>query len=125
MRNKFLGTGETGYHPIRKVRTVISGLRYAIIYDVSVAYKLVLSGLLLIIALILQAWVDMLMILVVTAVALTAEIMNSAIEALCDFVESAHNEKVKMIKDVSASAVGVSIFAWLIVLVVEASRLLR
>ena len=33
MRNKFLGTGESGYHPIRKVRMVISGLRYAVLYD--------------------------------------------------------------------------------------------
>ena len=44
MRNKFLGTGTPGYHPVRKVRTVISGLRYAVLYDASVAYKLVLSA---------------------------------------------------------------------------------
>jgi len=125
MRNKFLGTGDEGYHPIRKIRTVMSGLRYAVIYDASVAYKLVLSSLLLLIALFLQAWVDMLMILVVTAVVLTAEIMNSAIEALCDYVQPAYNEKIKIIKDVSAAAVGISIVAWFIVLVVEASRLLR
>ena len=124
MRNKFLNTGESGYHPIRKIRTVISGLRYAVIYDVSVAYKIVLSTLMLMTALLLQAWVDMLMILVVTAVVLVTEIMNSAIEALCDFVEPAHNEKIKVIKDVSAAAVGISIVAWFIVLVIEASRLL-
>lgn len=123
MRNKFLGTGEAGYHPLRKIRTVISGLRYAVIYDVSVAYKLVLSSVLLMAALLLQAWVDMLMILVVTALVLVAEIMNSAIEALCDFVEPAYNEKIKIIKDVSAAAVGISIVAWFIVLVVEATRL--
>jgi diacylglycerol kinase len=125
MRNKFLGTGEAGYHPIRKIRTVISGLRYAVLYDASVAYKLVLSAVLLTTALFLQAWVDMLLILVVTAVVLVAEIMNSAIEALCDFVETQHNEKIKVIKDIAAAGVGISIVAWLIVLVVEASRLLR
>lgn len=27
MRNRFLGTGEPGYHPLRKLRTVFSGLR--------------------------------------------------------------------------------------------------
>jgi diacylglycerol kinase len=123
MRNKFLGTGEAGYHPFRKIRTVVSGLRYAVIYDVSVAYKLVLSSVLLMAALFLQAWVDMLLILVVTAVVLVAEVMNSAIEALCDFVEPEYNEKIKIIKDVSAAAVGISIVAWFIVLVVEASRL--
>lgn len=124
MRNKFLGIGESGYHPIRKIRTVLSGLRYAVIYDVSVAYKLVLSSILLMTALLMQAWVDMLLILVVTAIVLVTEIMNSAIEALCDFVEAEHNEKIKVIKDISAAAVGISIVAWFIVLVVEASRLM-
>ena len=32
MRHKFLGTGEAGYHPLRKIKTVISGLRYAVLY---------------------------------------------------------------------------------------------
>ena len=47
MRNKFLGTGEPGYHPLRKLRVVLSGLRYAALYDFSVAYKLVLSAVVL------------------------------------------------------------------------------
>ena len=47
MRNKFLGTGETGYHPLRKLRTIYSGLRYAVIYDLSVAWKVVFSLLVL------------------------------------------------------------------------------
>ena len=125
MRHKFLGTGEPGYHPLRKLRTVFSGLRYAVIYDFSVAYKLVLSALVLVAAFALRAWVDLLLILVVTALVLVAEIMNSAIEALCDFVETRHNEKIKVIKDIAAAAVGISILAWLVVLTVETSRFLQ
>ena len=82
MRNKFLGTGEAGYHPLRKLRTVLSGLRYAVLYDWSVTYKLVLSGIVLAGAFVLRAWVDFLLILVVTALVVFAEIVNSAIEAL-------------------------------------------
>lgn len=67
MRHKFLGTGDPGYHPLRKLRTVFSGLRYAVVYDFSVAYKLVLSALVLAAAFALRAWVDLLLILVVTA----------------------------------------------------------
>jgi len=33
VRNKFLGTGEPGYHPLRKLRTIFAGLRYAVVYD--------------------------------------------------------------------------------------------
>jgi diacylglycerol kinase len=122
MRHKFLGTGDPGYHPLRKLRTVFSGLRYAVIYDFSVAYKLVLSTLVLAAAFALRAWVDLLLILVVTAVVLVAEILNSAIEALCDFVEARHNERIKVIKDIAAAAVGISIFVWLVVLAVEVTR---
>ena len=125
MRHKFLGTGDPGYHPMRKLRTVFSGLRYAVIYDFSVAYKLVLSAVVLAAAIALRAWVDLLLILVVTALVLIAEILNSAIEALCDFVETRHNEKIKVIKDVAAAAVGISILVWFVVLIVEASRFLQ
>jgi diacylglycerol kinase len=125
MRHKFLGTGEAGYHPLRKIRTVISGLRYAVLYDWSVTYKLILSVVVLAIAFGARAWVDFLLILVVTAFVLVAEIFNSAIEALCDFVETRHNEKIKVIKDIAAAGVGIAIFVWFIVLGVELSRLLK
>jgi len=124
VRHKFLGIGEPGYHPLRKLRTVLSGLRYAVLYDWSVTYKLVLSGIILIGAFSLRAWVDFLMILLATAFVLFAEIINSAIEALCDFVEARHNEKIKVIKDIAAAAVGIAIFAWLVVIIVEIGRLL-
>ncbi len=125
MRHKFLGIGEPGYHPLRKLRTVFSGLRYAVIYDWSVTYKLVLSALILLAAFSVRAWVDFLVILLATAFVVFAEMINSAIEALCDFVEDRHNEKIKVIKDIAAAAVGISMFAWLVVIVVEVGQLLQ
>jgi diacylglycerol kinase len=107
---------------VRKVRTVISGIRYAVLYDVSVAYKLVLSAGVLAAAFALRAWVDFLLIVVVTAFVVVAEMFNSAIEALCDFVEERHNEKIKVIKDIAAAAVGLTIVVWIVVLSVEAAR---
>ena len=122
MRHKFLGIGEPGWHPLRKIATVLSGLRYAVVYDFSVAYKLVLSAIVLTAAFALRAWVDLLLILVATAFVLVAEMMNSAIEALCDFVESRHDERIRVIKDIAAAAVGIAILVWVVVLAVEASR---
>ena len=122
MRNKFLGTGTPGYHPVRKVRTVISGIRYAVLYDASVAYKLVLSAGVLAAAFALRAGVDFLLIVLVTAFVVVAEMFNSAIEALCDFVEARHDERIKVIKDIAAAAVGLTIVVWIVVLAVEAAR---
>jgi diacylglycerol kinase len=125
MRNKFLGTGEAGYHPLRKLRTICSGLRYAVIYDFSVAWKLIFSLLVLAAALLLRDSIDLVLIIVVTAMVLFAEIMNSAIEALCDFVESQHNKKIGIIKDIAAAGVGIVMFAWLLVLGFELEEMLR
>lgn len=125
MHNKFLGTGEQGYHPIRKIRVCISGLRYAIRYDFSVAYKVYLSLATLVACFIFRQWVDSLLILAATGLMVIAEMFNSAIEALCDFVEVRHNEKIKVIKDISAAATGIAILLWVIVLFVEFSRIWR
>jgi len=125
MRHKFLGTGEPGYHPVRKLRTIVSGSRYAVIYDFSVAWKLIFSLLVLLAALFARDWVDSLLIIVATSLVLVAEIMNSAIEALCDFVETRHNEKIGIIKDIAAAGVGIAMVAWLLVLGFEVEEMLR
>ena len=123
MRNKFLGTGDAGYHPLRKIKVVLAGLRFAIRYDFSVAYKMVLSSFIIALALIFQQWVDFAMILLATGLVLTAELLNSAIEALCDFLETRENEKIGAIKDIAAAAVGISIVVWLAVVVFDVIHL--
>lgn len=118
MRNKFLGTGEAGYHPLQKFTVILAGLRYAVLHDFSVLYKMVLSLLVLVSALWLQAWVDAAVILLATGMVLAAELFNTTVEALCDFVETRHNEKIGIIKDIAAAA-GIAILAWFLVMAVE------
>ncbi|RTL02548.1 MAG: diacylglycerol kinase [Neisseriaceae bacterium] len=125
MRHKFLGTGEPGYHPWKKIKTVFSGLRYAIIYDWSVTWKLLLSAVVLGLAYMFREWIDVLLILLATAFVLVSEIFNSAIEAMCDFVETHENPKIKVIKDMAAAAVGIAMLAWLAVIATDAAEVLR
>jgi diacylglycerol kinase (ATP) len=49
MRNKFLGTGQQSFNPLRKLRVVFSGLRYAILTESSVTIETILSALVLIV----------------------------------------------------------------------------
>lgn len=119
MRNKFLNTGQPGFHPLRKINVALRGLRFAVVADFSVAYKLALSLLVLIACMAFREWIDVAAVLIATALMLVAEIFNTAIEALCDFLESNNNEKIGIIKDIAAAAVGISIFVWLIILVGE------
>lgn len=53
-----------------------------------------------------------------------AELFNSAIEAVCDFLETRENEKIRAIKDIAAAAaVGISIVVWLTVVISDVARL--
>ena len=125
MKNKFLDTGEHGYHPLRKFKIILSGLRYAVIYDFSVMYKIIISILLFIPVVIFKECLDASLIILATGVMLAAEMFNSAIEAICDFMETRHNEKIKIIKDIAASATGVTIFVWIVVLCIEAIEMAK
>ena len=71
----------------------------------------------------LQEWVDVSLILLALGLMLISELFNSAIEVLCDFVEPRHNDRIRVIKDISAAAAGVSILVWILILLVESIRL--
>ena len=48
-----------------------------------------------------------------------AELFNSAIEAVCDFLETRENEKIRAIKDIAAAAVGIGVVVWLTVVILD------
>lgn len=125
MENKFLGTGEKGYHPLRKVKVVINGLRFALLTDFSVMYKLVISIAIIIPVFIFNSLLNASVIILATAVMLAAELFNTAIEAICDFMETEYNEKIGIIKDISAAATGIIILAWLLVVIIEITTIIR
>lgn len=123
MRNKFLGTGQQSLNPMRKLRVAFSGLRYAILNESSVAIEIILSGLVLMGCFYYRLWLDFSIVLVASGLMLVSEMVNTAIEALCDFVEPGQNEKIGIIKDVASAAVGISILVWSITLLIEVLRL--
>jgi len=112
-----------GYHPLQKLKIILKGLRVAVISDFSVAYKLVLSIPIMILAFMLQRWVDVTLVLLATGMMLVAELFNSAIEILCDFVEDRENFQIGVIKDIAAAAAGISILVWAVTLLLEGSHL--
>ena len=123
MRNKFLGTGQQSFNIIRKLRVVFSGLRYAVLNESSVAIEIILSALVLAGCFYYRQWLDFSIVLVASGIMLVAEMVNTAIEGLCDFVEPGHNEKIGIIKDVASAAVGISILVWSVTLLMEVLRL--
>jgi len=124
MENKFLGTGEKGYRPLKKFLVIINGLRFALFHDFSVLYKLILSVLIVVPSIFFSSLMDVAMIVLATGFMLSAEIFNTSIEAICDFMITDYNEKIGIIKDIAAAATGIAIFTWVIVLGMELHTLL-
>ena len=120
MSNKFRSPG---YHPIQKLKVILAGLHVAVVTDFSVAYKVILSVPVLGGAFLFRQWVDVGLILLAMGLMLIAELFNSAIEVLCDFVEPRQNERIRVSKDIAAAAAGLSILVWAAILIIESVRL--
>ncbi|MEI8356481.1 MAG: diacylglycerol kinase [Deltaproteobacteria bacterium] len=119
MRNKFLGTGEPGYRPVRKFLVILNGLKFSVLHDYSVAYKVVLSVITMLTSYYFKQWIDLMAVLIVTGMMMVSELFNSSIEAICDFLVTEENEKIGTIKDISAAATGIAILVWLLVMLYE------
>ncbi|PZV18180.1 MAG: diacylglycerol kinase [Pseudanabaena sp.] len=122
MPNKFR---TPGYHPIRKLKVILSGLYVAVVTDFSVAYKVILSVPVLIAAFLFRQWVDVSLMLLAMGLMLISELFNSAIEVLCDFVEPQQNDRIRITKDIAAAATGLSILVWATILIIESVRLIQ
>jgi len=115
----------SGYHPLRKLKVIFAGLHVAVVTDFSVAYKVILSVPILGAAFLFQQWVDVGLILLAMGLVLIAELFNSAIEVLCDFVEPQHNDRIRVTKDIAAAAAGLSILVWATILCIEIIHLFQ
>jgi len=125
MRNKFLGTGEPGYRPIRKFLVILNGLKFSVLHDYSVAYKVVLSIITMVTSYYFKQWIDLMAILIVTGLMMVSELFNSSIEAICDFLVTEENQRIGIIKDISAAATGIAILVWMLVMLYEYYHILK
>jgi diacylglycerol kinase (ATP) len=109
--------------PQRKARVILQGLWRAA-HDFNVAYKMVISAVVLVLAVVAWKWLDLAVIGVATGLLLMSELFNTAVEQLCDFVQPDYDKRIGAVKDVAAAAAGTGMVAWLAVVAVEAVRLI-
>ena len=114
----------SGYHPFRKFRYALSGLTHAVFLDFSVQYKVLVSVIFLGVAAVFETLFHFLFVLAVTGTMLTAEVFNTVIEALCDYVQPERDDRIRNIKDMAAGATYITIFVWYVVLGVVLYELL-
>lgn len=111
------------FDPRNKLRVFLLGLKYAATSDVSVTVQIALSAVVLGASFWLREWLHFMFILVVTGFMLVAELFNTAIEALCDYVQPDYDPRIGVVKDIAASAAGISILIWTLTLIFEVGRM--
>lgn len=124
-RDKFRPKGWSEYRPLHKLRLSLRGLCYAATLDTTVKYRLALACGAVLLAVSIQSWLALLVFLGATGLMLVTEILNSALEGLCDYIQPEYDEKIKIIKDMSASGCFVAVLIWWVTLAYVAWRLVE
>jgi diacylglycerol kinase len=124
-KNKFLDDGPHPYRPLHKIKVVWNGFKSMFRHDFSFTYKVYISLIILGLSLWQRQFVDVLLVLLATGLVLSLELMNSALEAICDLIQPEYDERIKLIKDVAAAAAGLSILVWVIIIGWETWGIIR
>ena len=111
------------FNPNDKLRVFLVGVHFAVLNDRNLAIQMVLSVTVLVLTFALRAWFDFVLILAVTGHMLVVEMVNTAIEALCDFVQPEYDPRIGAVKDVAAAASGIAILMWLMTIIYEGTRI--
>lgn len=94
---------------LRSMRCAVYGIRYAFATERNVRIHFLVLVLVLVAAYVLKiAKIELLLILVISAVNISLELSNTAMERLADKVSPVHDIQIGMVKDVMAGAVLVS-----------------
>lgn len=95
----------------RSARTAVFGLRYAILREKNFFIQSIFAIVVLTAALFLEIEADRVIILIIViALVLALELVNSAIEKTLDLVKPRLHEQVQIVKDMMAGAVLLAVF---------------
>ena len=111
-----------------KFRSAFSGIEYSVIRDHGVRYKVVLSIVFLLVALLFDDWFHFLWLLAVTGLMVVAEMFNSTVAALCDYIQPQYDALITGIKDMALAASWVAVFIWainILIVLYELTSLIR
>ena len=97
---------------LNAIRFAINGIRYSFTNERNVRIEIFSSILVILVGFLLKiSSLHWLIIILNISFVLTAELINTAIEKFADFVSKEINPAIKIIKDIAASAVIISVIA--------------
>ena len=93
---------------MNKFKNAFNGIKYCL-DDKSIRIQLIIFILVIIVGFILKFnYFEWIIILILCFIVVIAEIINTCIEKVCDLIDENENDKIKVIKDMSAAFVLIS-----------------
>jgi diacylglycerol kinase (ATP) len=111
------------FDPRAKFRVFGAGLRMAIAHDRNVALQMAISIVILAVAVWLRSWFDVVLLIIATGNVLLFEMINTVVEAICDYIQPDHDVRIGAIKDMAAATTGIALIIWSIVILYEIVRI--
>lgn len=107
---------------VQKLTVSLAGYRAALARDKSVGVVLGLTLFTVAAGAALHHWVEVAGVLLAAGLLLVTELMNTALEELCDFVMPGRDARIGRIKDIASAAVLTAFIVWLAVLGYELTK---
>lgn len=118
-----MSSGWKRFSPQDKFRVFGAGIRFALVHDPNVAIQMAISIGVMAVTFWLREWFDFVLIVIVTGNVLIFEMLNTVVEAICDYIQPEYDLRIGAIKDVAAAATGIALLLWLTVIVYELVRI--
>lgn len=104
---------------IRKVKVFLNGFIHTFKTDPYFVVLVIFAILVSFVSWIFSEYVNTIITIILVVNLIAFEAFNTAIEKICDLIDSNHNEKIKIIKDISAFSVGIILTALILFLIYE------
>jgi diacylglycerol kinase (ATP) len=105
------------YSPIKSLSYAVAGIRLAFSRESNLSIQAIIGITVCVIGIATSHTIAAMACLVMMGVVISFELVNSALETLCDLVTVEYNEHIKDIKDMAAGAVLITAIIWGIILV--------
>ena len=107
----------TNYNVFRSFNYAFSGLKIAFTREKNIRIQFFLGLFLTLLGIVAGRYIAAMANFILMGVVISLEIINTAIENLCDFVHPEESESIKVIKDLTAGSVLMLALVWLVVIV--------
>ena len=107
------------YHPIRSLRYAVEGLQMAFTREPNLTFQVIIGVGFSLLGIWSNHTVLAMANLILMGIVISLEMINAAIETLCDIVHPDYNLKVKIVKDMAAGAVLMTSLIWATVIIYQ------